>query len=409
MLSAFRGTDMVAEEKATKDLICGIVDKKILREKILAACNYAERSEAPSTMRAYLSDWKIFMKWCADLNLPHLPAHPGVVAVFLSVEADAGRAVSTVERRYAAIRYMHNENRFPMPKSSIVQKVLRGIVRTHGRASSPKAPLLSADLERVIDRIPRRLSPKEAEHRAQLLLEGKELPADAAWVRRGLADTRDRAILLLMFSGAARRSDVESMLLENIVFTEKVVDRETRIDGRHVLEPETRRAIEATIYKSKTNQAGMEEVIKILGEPDERSAYCPVRAVADWIREAKAAGRDPRSETKAPLFLPVSKSGRPVAVTAMMPGERAPRTRPLLADAIGRMVKQRLIDAKFNPAAFGSHSLRAGALTSCSADGADLVSLSKLARHKNIQTTMRYIRDHDEWRRHPMAKLRHSS
>ena len=60
-------------------------------------------ARAPSTQRAYGSDWRIFEAWCREADLPALPAHPATVAMFVAAPAVAGRKPSTLARRVAAI------------------------------------------------------------------------------------------------------------------------------------------------------------------------------------------------------------------------------------------------------------------------------------------------------------------
>jgi site-specific recombinase XerC len=72
---------------------------------------------------------------------------------------------------------------------------------------------------------------------------------------------RDRAILLLGWSGALRRSEIVGL---------------DRADLRFV-----KQGVEITLRRSKTNQEGDHERVAIPLGPDGRA--CPVCALADWV------------------------------------------------------------------------------------------------------------------------------
>ena len=52
---------------------------------------YAASAKAPSTRKAYRSDWISFESWCATQAVQSLPAEPEAVAVYITTLADAGR------------------------------------------------------------------------------------------------------------------------------------------------------------------------------------------------------------------------------------------------------------------------------------------------------------------------------
>ena len=101
----------------------------ILNAKIERAAAYAKAARAPSTRRAYDSDWVIFTAWCAAHGLTALPATPEVVAVFVSDQATAGLNPSTINRRVAAIGHHHRANGYPAPTA----------LPTAGRLAEPSA------------------------------------------------------------------------------------------------------------------------------------------------------------------------------------------------------------------------------------------------------------------------------
>lgn len=220
--------------------------------ELARATDYARAEKAPATRKAYLKDFELFGQWCQDRDLDVLPASAESVAAFLAYEADRGVKPSTIGRRCAAIRYVHSlgtKGSNPSPTADErVKAVVRGIRRTHGAASKQVTP---ATADRIIAMAPR---------------------GDGA-----ITAVRDRALLLLGFAGAFRRSELVAL---NAADVEEV--------------PE---GLRVTIRRSKTDQEGAGKVIAIVrGE-----VACPVAALRDWLRAADI--------TEGPLFRPIRRGG----------------------------------------------------------------------------------------------------
>jgi integrase len=181
---------------------------------------------------------------------------------------------------------------------------------------------------------------------------------------RGLPDTaagqRDRALLLLGFAGAFRRSELAAL---------NVADLEFRPEGLRV-----------TIRRSKTDQEGAGQVVAIV----RGHKACPVAAVETWLAFAQI--------TQGPLFRPVSKGGQVLA------GRLTPHS-------VGLIVKRHAEAAGFDPALFSGHSLRAGFLTSAAARGASLFKMMDVSRHRSADTLRIYIRDAEAFKDHAGAGL----
>src|SRR3712207_63524 len=145
-------------------------------DELAAAVAYADRAQAPATVRAYASDWRVFVAWCEARALRPLPADPATVAVFLADEAQRAKP-ATLGRRLAAIKAAHVARQLEPPTGGEpVRRVLRGIRREQGTRQTKKAP---ATAERLL--------------------------AMVAHCTPTLAGKRDRALLLLGFGGAFRR------------------------------------------------------------------------------------------------------------------------------------------------------------------------------------------------------------
>jgi len=147
------------------------------------AAGYALAEKAASTRRAYRSDFALFRSWCETKRVPALPAAPETVAAFLAAEANRSVKPSTIGRRLAAIRYAHQlVGHEPPTNSEAVKATLRGIRRTAGSAPVRKAPATAEKILAMVEK--------------------------ASTDIKGL---RDRAIPLLGFAGAFRRSELVAL------------------------------------------------------------------------------------------------------------------------------------------------------------------------------------------------------
>ena len=297
-----------------------------------AAVGYADEATAASTRRAYASDWRLFTAWCRERDLVALPALPETVAVFLATQADLGVKPSTLSRRVAAIRAAHRAAGVDTPTThEAVRRTMQGIRRAKGARPTKKAP---ATAERVLVMVSH--APKT------------------------LAGLRDRALLLLGFAGAFRRSELAALT---------IADVEETTDGLLV-----------TVQRSKTDQEGAGVVVPIA----RGTQACPGVALRAWLA---AAGI-----TDGPLFRPVDQHDHV--------GRRA-----LSPFSVGELVKRYAGRAGLDPRTFGGHSLRAGFLTSAAERGKPLDRMMAVSRHKRVDTVLGYVRRADHFTNHAGAGL----
>lgn len=154
-------------------------DLQVVEELSHEARDFGNAALSANTTRAYKADWKEFQDWCATRQRSSLPALPTTVANFASTLASDGKKVPTIARKLAAIRFFHRAAEMDNPTDHAgVAAILKGIRRTIGTAPHQKAP---ATVD-VIHALLARIEPDT--------LQGK----------------RDRAMLLLGFAGAFRRS-----------------------------------------------------------------------------------------------------------------------------------------------------------------------------------------------------------
>ena len=208
-------------------------------DEIERAERYAASALAASTRKAYERDWRLFATWCAQRRLHAIPAEPATVAAFLAAEADREFRPVTIARRAAAIAAAHRAQDHPNPcDSGSVAAVMSGIRRQHGTEPRRQAKPLELDpLGRLIE------------------------PIGTAT----LAGLRDRALLLLGFAAALRRSELVALDVEDLRF-------------------DLARGLTVTIRKSKTDQerAGAQVAVPYARARDR----CAVRALQQWLQEA---------------------------------------------------------------------------------------------------------------------------
>ena len=301
---------------------------------LVQALKFARAEKAPATRRAYRSDFDLFRSWCEAKGLAGLPAEPETVAAFLAAEAGRGIKAATIGRRVAAIRHAHKlAGHEPPTNSEVVKATVRGIRRSIGAAKTRKAPLV-AEVARAM--------------------------AQAA--PPSLKGLRDRALLLLGFAGAFRRSELVALDVRDIQEEE---------DGARV-----------TIRRSKTDQEGMGVTIAIVRGGT--AATCPVRALRAWL---EAAGI-----TEGAIFRPIAKGGRV-------------RSTRLSDKAVAGVVKAYARRLGLEAADFSGHSLRSGFLTSAARRGASIFKMRDVSRHKSMDVLQGYVRDAELFRDHAGAGL----
>ena len=227
------------------------------------AQKYAEASRSENTRRAYRADWADFTGWCRAKSLEWLPADPASLILYLT-ELSGKAKVATLTRRLSAISQAHQLAGHPSPtQDARVRTVMAGIRRTRGTAPGAKKPLLVTELKTILESLP-----------------------------ESLLTTRDRALLLLGFCGAFRRSELVALDVEHLT--------------------ENRDGIVVTIGRSKTDQEGQGRTVGIPRGREE--ATCPVSALERWRTAA-------RIETGA-LFRVMNRHGQVLAKTAFGRGSR---------------------------------------------------------------------------------------
>jgi site-specific recombinase XerD len=305
-------------------------------ESVAAARGYLVASRADATRRAYASDRAVFARWCAARGVDPLPASPATVALYATDLADGAveagrphqwgrpRAPATVARHLVSIGLAHRAAGHPSPaESDEVRGVLEGIRRARGTRPNAKRAA-------VLDTI-----------RAMVAAIGGDAPRDV----------RDRAIILLGFWTACRRSELVAL---------------DRADVR--VEPA---AVRVLLRRSKTDQEGAGRWVAAPAAGD--ASLCPVAAVRAWDAYLRRRGVE----------------GGPLFVALSFAGFKEPLSGAVVADAVKRAVERAGLDA----AAFGGHSLRSGFVTTAGQTGVPLAKIAQKTGHRRLDTLRAYLHD----------------
>jgi site-specific recombinase XerD len=301
---------------------------------------YVEAARAANTLRGYRSDWREFASWCVQHDVEPMAAAPATVTGYLSDLARAGAKVGTMSRRLSAIKFAHQMRNLPDPtRNARVVAVWEGIRRTHGAPPDQAAPLMPPELLDVLD----------------------ACPATKVWRTPGrpdepdLAGARDRALLLVGFVAALRRSELAALTVDQVA--------------------EHPNGLVLTLPRSKTNQTGERVELVVLpraGNP----ARCPVTSLTHWCQLAGI--------TDGPLFRPVGKDNKA-------------RDHPLHPESINTLVQKAVTRADMDAGPYSAHSLRAGFVTYAHLRGASDRAIAHQTRHRSLATLGTYVRVQQAW------------
>jgi site-specific recombinase XerD len=305
-----------------------------VQELIEQARVYVSRAKADSTVRAYRTDWQVFLTWCAEQGREALPASGETVALYVTDLASSGLKIATMNRRLVAISQAHRAANLESPTASAsVRSIMKGIRRVHGTAQVGKAPAITSEIRRMVDML-----------------------------GDNLIGVRDRALLLLGFAGAFRRSELVSLDVTDIRFTS---------EGAVV-----------TLRRSKTDQEAQGRTIGI--PYGSQPATCPIRQLQAWL--------DASGVTDGPIFRPINRHGQ------LQPSRLSDK-------AVALIVKRSAQAAGLEPARYGGHSLRAGMATSAAANGASERAIMAQTGHKSVTVVRRYIREGSLFRENAATSL----
>lgn len=146
-------------------------------------------TKSRNTIDAYESDWNDFCDWCRYHHVSSYPATPETVVNYINDLADYAKA-ATIRRRISAISENYNASGDPVEnpcKAWIVKEALIGLTRLKGSMQKGKTPLYWEEIEEIVSHMD-----------------------------TSLPSLRDKAVLLLGFMGAFRRSELSGLNVDDI-------------------------------------------------------------------------------------------------------------------------------------------------------------------------------------------------
>jgi site-specific recombinase XerD len=273
---------------------------------------------AINTQRAYKADLKDFNNWCEINGQIPFPVSPETLAAYVSHLADTCKW-ATINRRLAAISKLHQLNNLDTPtQNRVFRIVMEGIKRTKG-VRQKQAPAFKLNILKQL------LRDFDTESNSNL---------------------RNKAIILLGFTGAFRRSELVALNVEDLSFTDE--------------------GLIISMQKSKTNQYGDYEEKAIFYSPE--AVLCPIRTLKAWIEKL--------DKTSDALFTRVRKGDR------------------LTTDRLTDKTVNDLVKTYFGDT-FSAHSLRASFITIAKINGADDSEIMRQSKHKTSAMIQRYTRIED--------------
>jgi len=302
---------------------------------------------AESTQVRYRGEVGKFAAWCRGRKVSALPAHPRTIELYATTFIDAELSVSSLNIAMAAIRWYHEAMELVSPFDNPGLKItIRGARKSLAKPPNKKTALVVDTLIEVLDAMDYELK-----------------QVDDVWLPVSLnpADTRDRAILLLGFSGALRRSEVCAIRVKDIT--------------------QHKQGITLDLADTKTAKPG--ELQHVAIRFGRQPTTCPARLLDCWlalVRGQKGALVTPDS----PVFRRVDRW-------------RNIGDDPLWGRNVAAMVKKRVKAAGIDPESYSGHSMRSGFATTAADLGYTLGEIVSVTRHKSREVAAQYIQSREDF------------
>lgn len=295
----------------------------------------SQQSSLSHTERAYASDWNHFSKWCDRRHRSALPCSPDILAIYLRECASKySLKLSTIRRRLAAISEMHERHRLePLSHQWPVRTAMQKLTREIGNTSESKKPITVSDLKKLLACCP-----------------------------HSLAGQRDRALLLIGFVSALRRSELVHLNAEDIAVADE--------------------GLVLTIRERNPKRSVKARQVGIPFGKDRKT--CPVLALRAWLSAAEIS--------TGPIFRAVSKFDRV-------------RNSRLSDRAVADLIKKYCRSIGKRAALFSGHSLRSGFATAAALAGASERAIQRQTGHESLAALRRYTQEAEIFRDNAAKKL----
>ena len=283
-------------------------------------------SKSLNTLRAYQSDFNDFSLFCSRNGFESMPTKPKILALYLT-ELSSKSKFSTLKRRLASISILHKiKGHYIDTKHPIIMENLMGIKRVKGSNQKGKKPILISNLKQLINAID----------------DSNE---------KNIRKSRDKAIILVGFSGGFRRSELVNIENEDVEFVEE--------------------GVKIFVKRSKTDQSG-EGMIKAIPYFD-NNQFCPVIALKNWLKVL--------DKTQHKIF---NISDKNVAL----------------------IIKKYANLAGLDSKKYAGHSLRSGFATSTAESGAEERNIMAMTGHKSTEMVRRYIKEANLFKNNALNKIK---
>lgn len=330
-------------------------DIREIKELAALTKQVSSNAKSPNTLNGYASDWEDFEAWCRQKRLKSLPASPQTVAAYLSDRAmnswcgPSGRLkkptlkeplkLPTLLHRVWGIKFKHKEHGLFFDSScKEIEEVLASLRRSNTAKEDRRDPLLLSDIRSMVEHLP-----------------------------NSITGIRDKALLLVGFVSAMRRSEIADLKMDDVRFVEE--------------------GIEIHLNWSKT---GRREIQVPYGS---NLLTCPVRALRAWLNESNIMdGAVFRSINKHGQISERSMSGAAIALIV----KRNAYVQMKISTASEK--------GDYSPK-YAGHSLRAGFCTTAAMQGVPEHLIMAQAGHKKSDTTKKYIRIANKWTDNAAIKI----
>ena len=282
-------------------------------------------SKASNTLRAYKADFRDFALFCQQNGFNSMPSEPKIITLYLTHLSKSSK-FSTLKRRLASISVLHKLNgHYLDTKHPIITENLLGIKRVKGTYQKSKKPILINDLKLIINAINQENNSKNK--------------------------VKNKALVLIGFAGGFRRSELVTVLYEDVEFVSE--------------------GVKIFVKRSKTDQSGegMTKGIPYFSNPN----YCPVVSLKKWMEANDAK--------TGKIF---EMSDKNVALT----------------------IKKYAAIAGLDKNKYSGHSLRSGFATSTAELGAEERSIMTMTGHKTTQMVRRYIKEANLFKNNALNKIK---
>lgn len=317
------------------------------REKLKQVGEEIARKLPPNTKVAYEGDFRKFERWCSQVGFVPVPASEEAITGYMThLALGEKRKSSTILRSLFGIAHEHRRLRHDSPATPAVRAHLRHLRRQKEVDTTRKEapPLLVSDLKAIVAAM-------------------DDCPAALQEIA-----LRDKAVLLLGWNCALRRSEIVSLNVQDL------------------FKRGTKRFVR--IRDSKTDQEGAGTAL-VLSAARKHLELCPLKAIDAWLAL--------RGKSPGALFWRISQH----CEGKRLVGGRVVRDAPMPWQQVNHLVAHWTVLSgvqKPDEPRFSPHSLRSGFITETALAGELPNIIMAKSRHRSLAVFDRYVRvalDHE--------------